>query len=142
MSVTENRKYIWLRAMAAIFVVIVGIVVVGVTQNPETANIHFERGQAAANIGDLDTALAQYTKGLRLDPKNADAYHVRAHMWKQKGDLDAAIKDWTEAIRLDPSNRAASVNRDMARRKKKEQEAEKKTKATGNDSNRMKSKTN
>jgi tetratricopeptide (TPR) repeat protein len=139
--VTDNRRHIWLRATVAIFVVIVAIVVVGITQSPDTAQIHFDRGQAAANIGDLDRALAKYTKGLRLDPKNADAYHIRAHMWKQKGDLDAAISDWTEAIRLDPSNVAASVNRDMARRKKREQEAEKKTKTPGGDSDRTKSKT-
>ena len=56
-----------------------------------------DRGLAYARKGDLDRALADYNKALRLDPKLALAYAGRGNAYAKKGDLDRAFADCKEA---------------------------------------------
>jgi tetratricopeptide (TPR) repeat protein len=53
-------------------------------------------------LGDLTSAIADYTKAIELDPKYAAAYNNRGFALYDQGDLAAAIKDYTKAIELDP----------------------------------------
>jgi tetratricopeptide (TPR) repeat protein len=73
-----------------------------------------DRGVAWSRKSDLDRAINDYTKAIRLDPSDAVAYGNRGIAWFEKGDMENAIRDLTEAIRLDPENSAAYQNRGSA----------------------------
>jgi tetratricopeptide (TPR) repeat protein len=62
----------------------------------------FDRGTAAMDRKDYDTAIAEFTEVIRLDPKADGAYHNRAHSYAEKREYAKAIADYTEAIRLNP----------------------------------------
>jgi len=61
--------------------------------------------------GDLDGALADYTKAIELKPDHAFAYNNRGVVKKAKGDLDGALADETRAIELSPNLPEAWYNR-------------------------------
>jgi len=52
--------------------------------------------------GNLDGAIAEYTKVIEFVPDYAGGYHGRARAYLCKEDFDLAIADYTEAIRLVP----------------------------------------
>jgi tetratricopeptide (TPR) repeat protein len=62
--------------------------------------------------GDLDRAIEEFTKGIRINPLprndlNArpfiNIYLNRASAWHAKGDLDRAVSDYDQANRLEPN---------------------------------------
>ena len=75
-----------------------------------------KRGLAKSDKGDLDGAIADYTRAIELDPKYASAYHNRGIAKSDKGDLDGAIADYSGAIELDPKFSAPYQGRGKARR--------------------------
>ena len=60
------------------------------------------RGQAWAEKGDNDRAIADYTKAIVIDPKDAGAYYSRGNAWYNKSDYDKAIADYTKTIEINP----------------------------------------
>ncbi len=52
--------------------------------------------------GDLDKAIADFTKAIAIDPKSGDAFMNRGNVWYAKKEFDKAITDFDEAIRIDP----------------------------------------
>ena len=85
--------------------------------------IDYITGQIRANPGDsarclaanvwlkrkeLDTAIADYNKAIRLNPGSAGVAHQgRGRAWRDKKEYDKAIADCNEAIRLDPGHALA-----------------------------------
>ena len=69
---------------------------------PDFAEAYNNRGNARADKGDLDGALADYAEMLRLKPDFAEAYYNRGNTRCNRGDLDGALADDAEAIRLKP----------------------------------------
>lgn len=53
---------------------------------------------------DLNSALADYSRAIRLDPKFTAAYSSRAVVESLKQDWDNAVKDYTSAIELNPQD--------------------------------------
>jgi|GEM_PF-5149506 len=76
-----------------------------------TAAGYFQNGQEAAEKGDYDQAIADYTQAINLSPNYAMAYNNRGWAYYLKGDLDQAIKDTTKAIQLDPDVAYAYITR-------------------------------
>jgi tetratricopeptide (TPR) repeat protein len=71
------------------------------------ASAYNNRGFVFENRGDLDSALADYTKAIEINPKNALAYTNRC--WRRatvNRDLPLALADCDAAIRLAPSDPA------------------------------------
>ncbi|MDB6122474.1 MAG: repeat-containing serine protease [Pedosphaera sp.] len=66
--------------------------------------------------GDLDGALADFTKVIALKPDYADAYNNRGII-RAKGGLDGALADFTKAIELQPDNASGYYNRGIIRAK-------------------------
>ena len=64
----------------------------------------YRRGVALGEIGQLDEAIAAYTRAIRHDPASADAYYARASAYLDKGDAERAASDLGQLIRLDPDN--------------------------------------
>src|SRR5947199_8936550 len=59
-------------------------------------------GIEKAKKGDLDGALADFNRAIKLSPNNAVAYYNRAHAKRLKKDAAGALADCTRAIELDP----------------------------------------
>jgi len=69
--------------------------------------------------GDLDGAIADYTRAIELKPaadKAALVYYNRGSAKEEQGDVDGAIEDYTNAIELDPADADAYNNRGYARK--------------------------
>ena len=62
---------------------------------------YINRSSAYQAAGDLDRAIADLDKALRLNPKSPLALTKRAAIHQEKGDLDRAIADYSSALRLD-----------------------------------------
>jgi tetratricopeptide (TPR) repeat protein len=73
------------------------------------------RGFAYFDLGDLDHAVADYTRAIQLDPKFAQAFSGRCAVQFKKGDLAPAIEDCNQAIALDPKLAIAYNNRGLAK---------------------------
>ncbi len=82
-------------------------------QNP--AEDFFNSAQAKSAKGDLDGAIADYSRCIELDPKNASVYFNRGNAKGAKGDLDGAIADYNRTLELDPKNVYAYNNRGLAK---------------------------
>jgi tetratricopeptide (TPR) repeat protein len=73
------------------------------------------RGIEKAKNGDLDGALANFDRAIKLNPKDDAPYYNRAQARRLKKDVAGAIPDYTRAIDLGSTNPAAYNNRGNAR---------------------------
>jgi lipoprotein NlpI len=85
-------------------------------QSPAQDLLASARGKQAK--GDLDGAIADYSRSLELDPKNVSAYFDRGNAKGAKGDLDGAIADYNSTLELDPKNAHAYNNRGLTKQAK------------------------
>ena len=88
------------------------------------ARDHLQRGIEAYQRGELDDAIAYYTKVvIELDPPDtsiaAPAYYNRGLAYYDKREVKRAIVDYTRAIELNPNFDAAYYNRGVAHHDKK-----------------------
>ena len=82
----------------------------------DLSQIHFNRGVAYRDRGDLARAISDYDEAIRLNPQSALAYNNRGVAYRGQGDLARAISDYDEAIRLNPQYALAYNNRGVAYR--------------------------
>lgn len=90
-------------------------------QTPKSAEEYNNRGLERQSSGDLDGAIADYTKALSLKTKPAvlaTAYNNRAVALFEKGDLDGAIADYTRALQFEANDASIFYGRGTARQKK------------------------
>jgi tetratricopeptide (TPR) repeat protein len=73
------------------------------------------RGIEKGKKGDLDGAIADFTRAIQLNPKDDAPYYNRAQAKWLKKDAAGAIADYTRAIELGSTNPAAYNNRGNAR---------------------------
>lgn len=73
--------------------------------------IFYSRGVEAQAKGDLEAALAYYTKAIDHDAAHSRAYNNRALVKQKTGDLEGALSDFAKAIEVDPGFEAACFNR-------------------------------
>ena len=73
------------------------------------------RGVAKFEKGDLDGALADFTRAIEMMPKNPAGYSNRGHVRVMKGDLEEAVADYNRALELDPKYNAAYGGRANAK---------------------------
>src|SRR5438034_2224350 len=83
--------------------------------NLKEANAYNKRGIAKGEKGDMEGAIADCTRAIKLDPRYAPAYNTRGLAKKNKGDLNEAITDYTRAVELDPKYANAYYNRGLAK---------------------------
>ena len=77
--------------------------------NPKNDGAHVALGMALAKKGDLDGAIAEYRKALRLNPKNEEAHALLGVALATKKDWDGAIAEYREALRLNPKDENAHL---------------------------------
>jgi tetratricopeptide (TPR) repeat protein len=73
------------------------------------------RGIEKGKNGDLDGAIADFDRAIKLNPKDDAPYYNRAQAKRLKKDVAGAIADYTRAIDLGSTNPAAYNNRGNAR---------------------------
>jgi tetratricopeptide (TPR) repeat protein len=71
---------------------------------PVIASAYVNRGLIYSSRGNADTAIADFTKSIRVFPSNAWAFFYRATEFEGKGDLAGALSDMSKAIELEPRN--------------------------------------
>ena len=64
--------------------------------------------------GDLDGAIADFTRALSLNPVYTRAYTNRGIAYMAKGSFDCAINDFNKALALDPHDATALEKRNLA----------------------------
>lgn len=69
----------------------------------------------AISRGDLDGAMADFNRAIRLNPANSGAFYGRATVRRDRQELDLALADFTQAIDLEPTNSIARSNRGFVR---------------------------
>ena len=83
------------------------------------------RGNARYAVGDLDGAIADYTRGIQLSPRQGTDkepsnvllglnYNGRGNALAAQGKLDLAIADYSTAIEIAPRFADAYANRGLA----------------------------
>jgi len=100
-------KCLFSLTIAVAFIGWMSTLVLAEPQNPKTAEEYNNRGLARQSSGDLDGAIADYTKALALNPKSfilAIIYNNRANALMGKNDFAAAAADYGSAIQLQPTN--------------------------------------
>jgi tetratricopeptide (TPR) repeat protein len=83
-------------------------------KNQALAEEAYGKGIERQAAGDIDGAIADYTRALELDPYYPDAFNNRANARMTKGDLSGAVADFTEAIRYRPESDEGYYNRGLA----------------------------
>jgi tetratricopeptide (TPR) repeat protein len=71
-----------------------------VTGNPNDAVAFNNRGNAYADNGDVDRAIADYDQAIRLDPELAAAWYSRGVAWSAKHDKVRTESDSEQAMKL------------------------------------------
>src|SRR5262249_19324625 len=84
--------------------------------DPRLALAHNNLGNALADKGDPDGAIAAFREAIRLDPGFALAHNNLGFVLLRKGDLDGAVAEFREALRLDPQLAIARNNLRQAER--------------------------
>jgi tetratricopeptide (TPR) repeat protein len=95
-------------------------------QNPKTAEEYNNRGLNRQTSGDIDGAIADYTKALSLKSipvVMATLYNNRANAFMAKSDFASAIADYGSAIQLQPANFENYYNRGIALYNKRDLDA-------------------
>ena len=88
---------------------------ISVQEADESVEELVNRGIEKGKEGDLDGAIADFTRASALDPKDDAPYYNRAQAKWLKKDAVGAIADYTRAIELGSTNPAAYNNRGNAR---------------------------
>jgi tetratricopeptide (TPR) repeat protein len=87
----------------------------GSPANEQSVEDLVNRGIEKGKEGDLDGAIADFTRANQLNPKDDAPYYNRAQAKRLKKDAAGAIADYTRAIELGSQNPAAYNNRGNAR---------------------------
>jgi Flp pilus assembly protein TadD len=77
---------------------------------PPEAQAHIERGQRFYDQGQVDEAIVEWRKTIRLAPKAAKAHHLLGVALRERGEQTKAIAAFREALRLEPDNATAYVH--------------------------------
>jgi tetratricopeptide (TPR) repeat protein len=86
--------------------------------NLKQAERYYESGLKKQDEGDLDGAITDYTRAIKVNPRYTEAYNNRGTIRRNKGDVDGAIADYDRAIEVDPEHTKSWNNRGAAKEKK------------------------
>src|SRR5262245_66532526 len=86
-----------------------------IRRSPESAPAYASRGAVRARLGDVDGAIADYTRAHELGAPADEVFFNRCQALISKHDYQGAIADCTAVLAEDPSHAGASFARGNAR---------------------------
>jgi tetratricopeptide (TPR) repeat protein len=86
--------------------------------NLKQAERYYESGLKKQHEGNLDGAIAAYSRAIEFNPDYTEAYNNRGNLKGAKEDHDGAIADYDRAIQLDPTHTISYNNRGVQRQEK------------------------
>ena len=84
----------------------------------DLAQVYMARGRHLAAKGDLDPAIGDFGKVIRLEPRDTQALLERAAAYQKRGDHDRAIADLSTLIDRDPRRASHYAARGKAIRRR------------------------
>jgi predicted O-linked N-acetylglucosamine transferase (SPINDLY family) len=75
-----------------------------VAEEPDVGLYHYNLGNARRKLGQMEAALASYTRAVKLDPDRFAAWFNLAQVQAEAGQPARAVPAFREARRLEPSN--------------------------------------
>lgn len=69
---------------------------------PKDPRVYLNRAVAYEENGDIENAIADYSKALRTKPDYLEAYLRRGIVYYNQGFYDPAVKDFSRALQIDP----------------------------------------
>ena len=103
------------RRLRQIVLLLAGLSGAAALEAQMTAIDYLARGSQNRKSGNIEAALADFSKAIELDPHYAVAYNSRAAAKRAEGDLDGALADFTKAVELNPQYAVAYSNRGVAK---------------------------
>ncbi|MDR0587673.1 MAG: tetratricopeptide repeat protein [Burkholderiales bacterium] len=97
-----------------LFLVIIVSFLAACAAHEEVGRATFDKGNAALDNGDYDSAIEYFNETLKVKPDSAGAYISRGIAFGSKGNIDQAIADFDQAIKLDPNRAYAYKNRGIS----------------------------
>jgi Flp pilus assembly protein TadD len=79
-----------------------------IQHDPKDAGAYFKRGAAYQAKGDMDNAIADFSKAIELKPNDGHAYENRGRAYASKGDYTHAVADVSRAGELTPKTASAN----------------------------------
>jgi tetratricopeptide (TPR) repeat protein len=71
---------------------------------PDTAALYTKRGIAYFDNGQIELAIADYTRAIALDPRFTEAHYHRGHAFLSKEAYARAIADFSQALSRNPKH--------------------------------------
>jgi tetratricopeptide (TPR) repeat protein len=96
------------------FTVAAGVFTGCILKRPGHARAYVCRGNAYSELGQLDKAVADYSRAIELDPKDALPWFDRGNAYAGLEQYDKAVTDYSQAIALEPKYVPAWNNRGKA----------------------------
>ncbi len=78
---------------------------------PNYAEAFFWQGWIASEIGNVKSAIDEYTKAIKANSNYSAAYNNRGLQYEKAKEPGLALSDYNDAIRIDPRNKFAWANR-------------------------------
>ena len=79
--------------------------------DPRSPLALLNRGLAYSDAGELDSALADFDAGEKIDQANANFPLNRGAVYFKKGEYDKALRDFDRTLALDPNSELGYINR-------------------------------
>lgn len=75
-----------------------------------TAEDYYNRGNKSKDLGNLDQAINDYTKAIKLNSKHVKSYYNRGNSYGKQGKFSNAIEDYKKAVAINPQYTEAYYN--------------------------------
>jgi Ca-activated chloride channel family protein len=98
-----------------------------IDQNPDNPRLYFNLGNALAEIGNTEEAMAvyeQYKSMTEVNDQQALADYNKGKLLSEQENFDEALSHFREALRKNPEDEDARFNYELAQRMKQQQEQE------------------
>jgi tetratricopeptide (TPR) repeat protein len=86
------------------------------SRSSHLADAYSNRGNVRTPLADLDGAIADFTRAIRIAPRLGPAYYNRGVVRYLKGEMSGAISDYDRSIKINPRYVEAYCNRGAAKR--------------------------